>query len=298
MDVVEAVLSSAVRLMVPLLLAALGELISERAGVMNIGLEGYMTAGAFAAFAVAIAGWGVLPAIILAAAIAALVAGIMAIGAVWLRGNMILVGFALFILVPGLANFLYVQKNTLDATPKLHIYAFPGLSQFPVVGTPLFSGNLFYWMAIMATVAVFFLFSRTQAGLVVTATGHEPDTVRKRGHSPRVVQTLALLACGALAGLGGASLSLGAVGSYQPNIVDGRGLIVIAIVILGRWSVPGAVTGAFLIALLDAMALRVSRGSDIPVQLLGALPWIVVILMLVASTRLRSNAPRTLTSQM
>lgn len=87
------------------------------------------------------------------------------------------------------------------------------------------------------------------------------------------------------------------MGSYQPNIVDGRGLIVIAIVILGRWSVPGAITGAFLIALLDALALRVSRGSEIPVHLLGALPWVVVILMLVASTRLKSNSPRTLAQQ-
>lgn len=297
MDVVEAVLNSAVRLMVPLLLAALGELISERAGVMNIGLEGYMTAGAFTAFAVAIAGWGVLPAIVIAALVAALVASIMAAGAVWLRGNMILVGFALFILLPGLANFLFVQKNTLDATPKLGTISLPLLSDIPVVGGPFFSGNIFYWIAVVASIAVFFLFSRTQAGLVITAAGHEPEAVRKRGRSPRVIQTMALLACGALAGLGGASLSLGAVGAYQPNIVDGRGLIAIAIVILGRWSVSGAVAGAFMIALLDAVALRVSRGSDIPVQLLGALPWIIVILMLLASTRLRSNAPRTLSQQ-
>ncbi|MFC8501803.1 ABC transporter permease [Pedococcus sp. NPDC057267] len=295
MDILEAVLSSAVRLMVPLLLAALGELISERAGVMNIGLEGYMTAGAFAAFVVAVAGWGVVPAILIAALVAAAVAAIMAAGAVWLRGNMILVGFALFVLLPGLANFLYVQKNSLAATPKLGSFSVPLLSDIPVVGTPLFSGNVFYWMAIAAAIAVYLLFSRTQVGIVLSAAGHEPEAIRKRGRSPRMVQTGALLACGLLAGVAGASLSLGAVGSYQPNIVDGRGLIAIAIVILGRWSVSGAIAGAFLIAVLDASALRVSRGSEIPVHLLGALPWVIVILMLLASTRLRSNAPRTLT---
>jgi general nucleoside transport system permease protein len=294
-ETVEAVMSSAVRLMVPLLLAALGELISERAGVMNIGLEGFMTAGAFTAFAVAIGGWGLVPAIVLAAVVAALVAGVMALGAVWLRGNAILVGFALFVMLPGLANFLYVQKNNQSATPRLHIYSVPGLDRSPVVGRALFSENIFYWLAIVLCVVVYLLFSRTQAGLVITAAGHEPETLRKRGRSPRVVQTLALLACGALAGLGGASLTLGAVGSYQPNIVDGRGLIVIAIVILGRWTVSGAIAGAFLIALLDALKLRVSQDSSIPVQLLGALPWVVVILMLLASTRMRSNAPRTLT---
>lgn len=295
METVEAVMSSAVRLMVPLLLAALGELISERAGVMNIGLEGFMTAGAFTAFAVAVAGWGLVPAIVLAAFVAALFAAVMAAGAVWLRGNAILVGFALFVGLPGLANFLYVQKNNQDSTPKLHLFTVPGLENLPAVGRALFSENIFYWLAVVLCVVVYVLFSRTQAGLIIAAVGHEPETVRKRGRDPRVVQTLALLACGALAGLGGASLTLGAVGSYQPNIVDGRGLIVIAIVILGRWTVSGAIAGAFLIALLDALKLRVSQGSDIPVQLLGALPWVVVILMLLASTRMRSNAPRTLT---
>jgi ABC-type uncharacterized transport system permease subunit len=294
-DTFEAVMSSAVRLMVPLLLAALGELISQRAGVMNIGLEGFMTAGAFTAFAVAVGGWGLVPAILLAAVAGALVAGLMALGAVWLRGNAILVGFALFVMLPGLANFLYVQKNNQDSTPKLDTITVPVLEKIPLVGKALFSENIFYWLAVVLCVAVYVLFSRTQAGLIITAAGHEPETVRKRGRSPRMVQTGALLVCGGLAGLGGASLSLGAVGSYQPNIVDGRGLIAIAIVILGRWSVPGAIAGAFLIALLGALKLRVSQGSDIPVQLLGALPWVVVILMLLASTRMRSNAPRTLT---
>lgn len=295
MDTVEAVMSSAVRLMVPLLLAALGELISQRAGVMNIGLEGYLTAGAFMAFTVAVGGWGLIPAIVLAAVAGALVASAMALGAVWLRGNAILVGFALFVMLPGLANFLYVQKNNQDSTPKLDTLTVPLFDKIPLVGKALFSENVFYWLAVVLCVGVYLLFARTQIALIITATGHEPETVRKRGRSPRFVQTGALLVCGALAGLGGASLSLGAVGSYQPNIVDGRGLIVIAIVILGRWSVSGAIAGAFLIALLGALKLRVSQGSDIPVQLLGALPWVVVILMLLASTRMRSNAPRTLT---
>lgn len=296
MDLLEAVLSSAVRLMVPLLLAALGELISQRSGVMNIGLEGYMTAGAFTAFLVAVSGWGVAPAILLAALAAAAVAAVMAIGAVWLRANAILVGFAIFVLVPGLANFLYVQSGNLDATPDLAVWRIPLLQDIPVIGQALFAEKVFYWLAVAFAVVIYLFFARTQAGLIVTATGHDPGSVQKRGTSPRKVQTLALLACGAMAGLGGAALSLGAVGAYQPDIVGGRGLIAIAVVILGRWTVTGAVGGAFLIALLDAIRLRISQDSSIPVQLLGAVPWIVVILMLLASTRMRSNAPRTLSS--
>lgn len=93
---------------------------------------------------------------------------------------MILVGFALFVLLPGLANFLYVQKDTLEATPRLGTISIPVLSDIPVVGTPLFSGNIFYWLTIVASVALS-PFARTQAGLVITAAGHEPEAVRASG---------------------------------------------------------------------------------------------------------------------
>lgn len=295
MDVTEAVLNSAVRLMVPLLLAALGELIAQRSGVMNIGLEGMMTAGAFMAYVAATLAWGLSVALVVAAVAGAVIALLMALGAVWLRGNAILVGFALFVLVPGLANFLYVQSGWLDATPGLSTIRIPFLSDLPVVGSPLFAQNVFYYLAVVAAIGAWLLFSRTRTGIVVTAVGHDPGAAQRRGSSPRLVQTYALIACGVLAGLGGAALSLGATGAYAPNIVGGRGLIVIAIVILGRWTVAGAVAGALLIALLDALKLRIAQGSDIPVQLLGALPWVVVILMLIVSARMRSNAPRTLT---
>jgi general nucleoside transport system permease protein len=294
MEFLEAVMSSAVRLMVPLLLAALGELIAQRAGIMNIGLEGMITAGAFAAYVVAILAWG-LPAAIVAAAVAGLaIALLMAAGTVWLKGNMILVGFALFVLVPGVANFIYLQGGWTDGTPALTTVRVPLLADIPGIGSVLFAQNVFYYLSVVATILVWLFFARTRAGLTFSAVGHSPATTETKGVSPRRVQTYALIACGALAGLGGAALALGSIGSYVPNIVGGRGLIVIAIVILGRWSVSGAVAGSFLIAILDAFKLNVAAHSDIPLQLLSALPWVVVILMLIASARMRSSAPRTL----
>lgn len=294
MDLLEAILNTSLRLMVPLLLAALGELIAERAGVLNIGLEGMITAGAFTAYAAVMMGWG-LPAAIVAAIISgAIVAAVMAVGAVWMGGNQILVGFALFILVPGVANFLYVQIAWTAGSPALDPIAIPVLHSIPVIGSALFSQTVFFYFAVLLAVAVWFLFARTRAGVVITATGHSPTSVRNRGTSPRWIRTYALLACGALAGIAGAAMSLASVGSYVPNIVGGRGLIVIAIVILGRWTVPGAVAGALLIAVLDSMQLNLAEQSGIPLQLFGALPWLVVILMLVVSYRLKSNVPRTL----
>lgn len=294
MEFIEIVANSSVRLMVPLLLAALGEVISERAGVMNVGLEGMMTAGAFSAYVAVVFGFGI-PAAVLIAAVCGLLAGsLMALGAVWMRGNAILVGFALFILIPGLANFLFVQGKLTAATPALGDISVPYLSQIPVLGAAFFSQNFFYYLALVLTVLVWAMFAYTRAGLVLSAVGHNPAKAETIGILPRRVQTFALFACGAFAGLGGAALSLGAVGSYVPNIIGGRGFIVIAIVILGRWTVMGAVAGAFLMGVLEALKLNLPQISDIPIHLLGGLPWIVVVLMLIASARMRSNAPRTL----
>lgn len=294
MDILEAILSTSVRLMVPLLLAALGELIAERAGVLNIGLEGMITAGAFTAYAAVMLGWG-LPAALLAAILGgAVVAAVMALGAVWMGGNQILVGFALFILVPGVANFMYVQIEWGGGSPALDTLSIPVLSRIPVIGTALFSQTIFYYMAVILAVVTWLLFARSRAGVTLTATGHSPISVSNRGTSPRRVRTYALLACGSLAGIAGAAMSLGSVGSYVPHIVGGRGLIVIAIVILGRWTVSGAVAGAFLIAVLDSLQLNIAEQSGIPLQLFSMLPWLVVIGMLVVSYRLRSNVPRTL----
>jgi len=294
MEFVEIVAGSSVRLMVPLLLAALGELISERAGIMNVGLEGMMTAGAFSAYVAAVIGFGIPSAVLIAAVCGLLAGSLMALGAVWMRGNAILVGFAIFILVPGLANFLFVQGQLNAATPALSDISIPYLSTIPVLGAAFFSQNFFYYLAIVLTLLVWAMFAHTRAGLVISAVGHNPAKAATIGISPRNVQTFALLACGAFAGLGGAALSLGAVGSYVPNIIGGRGFIVIAIVILGRWTVLGAAAGAILMGVLDALKLDLPQISNVPIHLLGGLPWIVVVLMLIASARMRSNAPRTL----
>ena len=120
MEFLTIVLDSSIRLMVPLLLATLGELISQRSGVLNVGLEGMMAAGAFAGFFAVVLGFSLPAAILIAILCGALAGGLMAVGAVWLKGNHILVGFSLFILLPGLANFILVQGSASASTPAVH----------------------------------------------------------------------------------------------------------------------------------------------------------------------------------
>ena len=296
MEFASIVLESGLRFMVPLLLAALGELISERSGLMNVGLEGMMAAGAFAGFVASVMGASLPVALLAAAVFGAGAGGLMAIGSVLLRGSQILVGFSLFILIPGFANFALEQLQLSQSMPALSEIAVPGLSQIPVIGHALFAHNIFYYGSILLTLVVWLVLSHTRLGLALSAVGHDAQKAQTKGLSPARVQTFALLACGALAGLGGAALSMGSVGSYTPNIIGGRGFIAIAIVILGRWSVLGAAAGALLMGLLEAFKLNLPQLVDVPIQLLSALPWVVVILMLVFSARMRSQAPRSLVS--
>lgn len=290
----ESMLEAGVRLTVPLLLVALGELIAERAGVINIGLEGKMAAGAYAGFVV-MAGTGdpwaaALAAVLAGAAVSAVMAGV----AIWGQVNQILVGFALFIMVPGLVAFLYQQHTTtLVVTPALDRLSLPALSDLPVVGGAFFSQNGFYYGVVALCFLVWVWMHRTRFGLSVTACGHDPEVALSKGIAVRWVRTRATLACGALAGLGGAALTVGALGSFSPGVTGGRGFVAIAIVILGRWSVGWTVLAALAIGLSDALRLRLGSQVDFPVQLLAMLPWLVVLIMLIAGARF-AKMPRAL----
>ena len=290
----ESVLDASVRLSVPLLLVAIGELVSQRAGVINIGLEGKMAAGAFAGFLVMAGTTDPWIASAAAMAAGAGVAAVMAAVSIWGRVNQVLVGFALFVMVPGLVAFLYQQYiKTLVVTPPLPRIEVPLLSDIPYIGRVLFAQNGFYFATIILAVLFWIVLSRTRFGLSVTACGHDPEVAHSKGIAVNWVRTRATLIAGALAGLGGAALTVGALGSFSPGVTGGRGFIAIAIVILGRWSVGWTVLAGVAVGLTDALRLRLGSQVDFPIQILAMLPWIVVLAMLVAGARF-ANMPRAL----
>ena len=289
-----SVFEASVRLGVPLLLVALGELIAERSGVINIGLEGMMSAGAYVGFAV-MAAIGNAQIALLAAALAGMViAGIMAGVSVWGRVNQILTGFALFVMVPSATAFLYQQHASgLVVTPALPVLPIPLLSDIPFVGRILFAQNEFYYISIVLCMAVWLLLDHTPWGLQIVACGHNPEVAASKGVPVLWVRTIATLACGGLAGVGGAALTVGALGQFSPGVTGGLGFIAIASVILGRWRVEGVVIAAFAIGFAEAFRLRISGQVNFPVQLLAMLPWIVVLLMLIVGARF-ADVPRAL----
>ena len=289
-----SVLEASVRLGVPLLLVALGELVAERSGVINLGLEGMMSAGAYIGF-VMMAAFGNAHVALLAAALAGTaVSGIMAIVAVWGRVNQILTGFALFVMVPAATSFFYQQDTSgLVVTPALPVLSIPLLNQIPVLGKVLFAQNEFYYLAVALCLGVWMLLNRTSWGLQISACGHNPEVGASKGVSVLRVRTAATLVCGAMAGLAGAALTVGALGQFSPDVTGGLGFIAIAVVILGRWTVSGVIVAAVAIGFADAFRLRLGSQVDFPVQLLAMLPWIVVLLMLIAGARF-SKVPRAL----
>ena len=290
----ESVLEAGVRLTVPLMLLGVGELVSERAGVLNIGLEGKMAAGAFTGFVVMHA-TGNLPLACLAAVMAGmLVAALMAGVSIYAGVNQILTGFALFIMVPGMAAFFYQQNFPyLVVTPALDNIAIPLLSDIPLIGSAFFDQNIFYYVAVVACIGAWLLLERTRFGLNVSACGHDPEAAASKGIQVLYTRTVATLFCGAMAGLGGVALTVGALGSFSPGVTGGRGFIAIAIVILGRWKLHWCVIAALAIGISDALRLLLGGQVDFPVQLLAMLPWLVVLAMLVSGAK-RTSMPKAL----
>jgi general nucleoside transport system permease protein len=277
-------LAAAVRVATPLLLAATGETVAERSGVINLGLEGMMLAGALAATlgATAAGPWTGMLLAVLAGVILALLFAAVAIGA---RGNQIITGTAITLGAVGLTGTLYRQAyGTAGAgltVPTLPPIAVPALADLPVLGPALFQQPAPTYLAFAALPLVWWLLFRTRAGLALRAAGEAGATARASGVSVRLVRTGATLLGGAFAGLAGATLVLAQVGTFAERMTAGRGFVAIAIVVLGRWHPAGIAVAALLFGAATALQY-VFQALDlaVPYQLFLMLPYLLVLLAL------------------
>lgn len=290
------IFASAAGLFVPLVLAALGELISERSGVINIGLGGMMTAGAYFGFLVTAKTDSAALGILVAALAGAATAGIMVLVSVWRNANQILTGFAIFIMVPAVCDYLDTQRTSTLTSQSVGPIRIPALSSIPMIGKALFDQNILFYGTVIAIPIVIFLVERTYWGLRLTAAGHAPQVTLSKGVSVFRTRAVAVLICGGMAGLGGATLTVGVLGSYTPGQVAGDGFIALAIVILGRWHVGMTVLATVLLAFVDALQLREAATSSLAPEFLDSLPWIIAFIALFFGTRRGTRAPGALMS--
>jgi simple sugar transport system permease protein len=274
---ITTILSSAVRLTIPLLFAALGEYIAERAGTLNISVEAMMLSGAYAA------------------ALGSSVTGSAAVGLLWgmgiglvigiihgnfshrLQANTFVVGLTLNVLALGITNYL-LQK--VHMTPKqVGILTIPVLSHIPIIGKPFFSLRWPAYFLYGLVPLVWWVMQRSRWGLEMRAVGENPKATDVTGIHVNRRRRQGLMICGLLAGLGGAYLSVGEVGTFNSNMTAGRGFIVIAAVIFGGWTLRGTVAGCFLFGGADALRLALpALGYTINPQLLIASPYLLALL--------------------
>jgi len=287
-------LAAAIRISTPLLLAATGEMLNERAGVINLGVEGAMLAGALASALGATAG-GPWTGVLLAVTAGVLVSGVFAAVAIGARADQIITGTAVTLGAVGLTGAIY--RTAFGAGgPGLSLPTFaavpiPGLSAIPVLGPAVFNQPLLTYVAwLLIPAAGWFLF-RSWWGLALRATGESIEAARASGVPARRVQVLATLAGGALAGLAGATLVLAQVGTFAEKMTAGRGFIAIAIVVLGRWHPGGVLLAALLFGAASALQFALqAMGLAAPYQLFLVLPYLLALAALAGAVG-RSRQP-------
>jgi general nucleoside transport system permease protein len=277
----------------PLVLAALGGVMSERSGVVNIALEGIMLTAAFAGIEVATVTHS-LPIGLLASVLSGmLIAALHAVLSIEFLVDQIVSGTVINILAVGVTGVFYRSASEgVQGPGTLPIINFPVLSGIPVIGPILFQGKALvtYLMLVLVVVVQVVLF-RTVWGLRTRACGEHPLAAETAGVNVKFVRYANVIASGALGGLGGAYFTIQQIGQFLPNMTGGRGFIALAAMIFGKWTPVGAFGASLLFACADALGARLQYLQvHVPIQFLGMLPYVLTIVV-VAGAMGRAVAP-------
>lgn len=271
---------------VPILLAALGEVFSERAGLVNIGLEGIMAVGAFVGFAVAKMSGNIWLGVLVGMLAGVLVNMIYAFCTVTLCADQVVTGMAINVLAPAIALFgynLFVGSNPANATgEQMASLAIPGLSQIPFLGDALFNQTLLAYLAFILVPVVRYFFHHFRVGLSFRSVGENPHAAETLGINVVRTKYVACIVCGALAASGGAFLTLCYTPIYTDGIVMGRGFIALATVIFGRWTAVGVLAASLLFGFFDGLNVALqAQFQAAPVMFFKMIPYIFTIVALI-----------------
>lgn len=293
-----ATFSGGLRLATPLVFASLGETLSQRAGVLNIGIEGYMIVGALTALYTAVETTVWLG--FLVGGLAGLVMSLVMVAlSLRLDANQVVVGFGITIFGIGLTGYIF--RLTTDVgearrqVGRLEAIDIPGVSDIWFFGDGLLTNSWITWAAVGCVPLIWWLAQRTTFGLQVRGVGEDPDASSARGVDVIRVRSMATMLSGFFAGLGGAAISVGLVGVFEPNITARRGFIALIVIIMASWSAWGAALGSFVFGFFEAFGtnLRNVVSDDVPTEALRAIPFVVALLILVIGAR-RARMPKSL----
>ncbi len=278
---------SGIRLATPYLFAALGETFAQRSGVLNLGVDGIMLMGAFSAFYVVFttgSPWlGVLAAIIVGGVMGLL----MAVVSVTMQAEQGISGIGLYLFGLGLSSLLFkTMIGSVESVTGFQRIFIPIISDLPVVGEIFFRHNILVYLAYLAVPISWYVLNKTTLGLKIRAVGHNPEAADSLGVSVNGVRYFTLILGGALAGLAGASLSIGLLNVFQENMTNGLGFIAVALVYFGGWRPVGVLGGALLFSTVNALQLWVQvLNLPIPSDLAVMMPYVLTIVALAFAVR-------------
>jgi simple sugar transport system permease protein len=290
MGLLEAIVLAVIAVSTPLLLAAAGELVVERAGVLNLGVEGMMIMGAACGFAGAYLSGSIIVGTICGIAAGAAMAAIFSLMTLGLAVNQVAGGLALTILGTGLSGLIGARfvGERIAGAPRLHV---PLLSDLPVIGRVVFGQDLYVYLSLALIISIWLFIYRSRAGLILRAVGENHASAHALGYPVLKIRALAVLFGGACAGLGGAYLPLAYTPFFAPGMTAGRGWIALALVVFASWLPGRLVAGAYLFGAVSILQLHAQgAGVGIPSQLMSSLPYLATIVVLVLVSRARGKA--------
>lgn len=297
---IQSILAATWRMATPILYAAVGEIFSERSGVLNIGLEGVMLIGAFAGYAAAYESGSLLLGLA-AAILSGLLSGlIFAFFTVSVKANQIVVGAAYNMIGTGITGLLYrvfyAESGKVLSLKTFLPIKFPFLSDIPFFGEVLFKHNIMVYATLLLVPLATFVLFKTSFGLSVRSVGEHPKAADTVGINVKRTRYASILIGTTLASIGGAFIVLAYADQFVEGIVTGRGFIALAVVVFGSWTPWGAMGASLLFGIFYALQLRIQAMGNImiPYQFLQALPYVVTILVLIGLTKRRVQSPKAL----
>ena len=285
MTVLVGILASGIRLATPYLYAAIGETFGQRSGVLNLGVEGQMLLGAFAAFYVVLITGNLWLGVLTAAIVGAAMGLAMAYVTINLNAEQGISGIGFFLFGLGMSDLLFQKLvgnvETVQGFPPIYI---PILSDIPIIGKIFFSQNIMVYGAYLLVPIALFILNRTTLGLKIRSVGENPDAADSLGVSVARTRYFTVILGGTLSGIAGASLSIALLNVFQQNMTSGMGFIAVALVYFGAWRPLGVLGGALLFSMVSSLQLWIQvKGGSIPSDIAVMMPYILTILVLVAS---------------
>jgi simple sugar transport system permease protein len=282
----------------PLAVAALGLIINERSGVINLGAEGLMLVAAIAGFACAVATKSIFLGLLAGALSGAVLSAALGALVIWLNTNQYASGLAIALFGGGFSAFVGIGYT--QETLAVHVHSgIPGLSQIPFFGPALFTQHPLTYLAVLLAVAEGWFLFRSKAGLVLRAVGESPEAAQALGYNVRRIRLLAVVTGGALVGVAGAYVSVVATPLWVEGMIAGKGWIALALTTFATWRPTRALWGAYLFGGVTMLQLNLQgRGVSMPIELLTALPYLSTVLVLVLISRnprwIAANMPTSL----